>query len=197
MVVRAPLNASEAEIRRYVVAKQAWIDQALRKQQQKKELTPAFRLGGTIPYLGQPLLVESSSVRKPVLQGNALLIPQTGVPKRRVKGWLMQQAREQLPPRIAYWSKVMGLTPSSLNITNPKARWGSMKSDGSLRLNVALMHCDPALIDYVIVHELSHMVHMNHSPAFHAHVARYLPDAESRRKALKLLSGLLTLLREE
>mgnify|MGYP003294350676 CR=1 FL=1 len=78
-----------------------------------------------------------------------------------------------------------------------KTRWGSMKSDGSLRLNAALMHCPPPLIDYVIVHELSHRVHMNHSPAFHAHTEKYLPDARQRRAALKQCGAYLTLLRPE
>lgn len=197
VTIHAPLYMPESEIRRFVEAKTAWIKKAQAKQQQKKEQAPTFAVGGTLPYLGGEIHVCTGAVRKAELVGNVLTLPQTGDPKRHALKFLAEQAREQLPGRIAHWSKVMGLMPSSLTIANPKTRWGSMKSDGSLRLNVALMHCAPALIDYVIVHELSHMRHMNHSPAFHAHVARYLPDAENRRKALKELGGYLTLFREE
>lgn len=195
--IHAPLFAPEADIRRFVADKQAWIQQAQSKQRLKKELAPKFAVGETMPYLGAEIRVCIGAVRSPVLTGNVLTVPQRGKPEQQVLKWLGLRAKEYLPPRIAQWSEVMGCTPASLTIANPKTRWGSMKSDGSLRLNVALMLCPPALIDYVIVHELSHMVHMNHSPAFHAHVARYLPDAEARRKALKQLGGYLTYFREE
>jgi len=195
--IHAPLFAPEADIRRFVAAKQAWIQQAQSKQLLKKELAPKFAVGETMPYLGGEIRVCIGDVRNPVLTGNVLTVPQRGKPDQHTLKWLGLQAKEYLPPRIAQWSKVMGCTPASLTIANPKTRWGSMKSDGSLRLNVALMLCPPALIDYVIVHELSHMVHMNHSPAFHAHVDRYLPDAEARRKALKQLGGYLMFFREE
>lgn len=195
--IHAPLFAPEADIRRFVEAKQAWIQQAQSKQLLKKELAPTFAVGENMPYLGGEIRVCTGDVRNAVLTGNVLTIPQRGKPGQHTLKWLGLRAKEYLPPRIAQWSKVMGCTPALLTIANPKTRWGSMKSDGSLRLNVALMLCPPALIDYVIVHELSHMVHMNHSPAFHAHVARYLPDAEARRKALKQLGGYLTFFREE
>ena len=195
--IHAPLFAPEVDIRRFVAAKQAWIQQVQSKQLLKKELAPKFAVGETMPYLGGEIRVYTGDVRNPVLTGNVLTVPQRGKPDQHTLKWLGLQAKEYLPPRIAQWSKVMGCTPASLTIANPKTRWGSMKSDGSLRLNVALMLCPPVLIDYVIVHELSHMVHMNHSPAFHAHVDRYLPDAEARRKALKQLGGYLTFFREE
>ena len=197
VTVRAPLRATDAEIRSFVTEKAGWILRAQQKQQEKRELAPTFAVGGSLPYLGGQLQLRTGSVAKATLNGSILTLPQTGIPQNHVLRWLGDRAREYLLPRVQYWSGVMGLTPSSLTIANPKTRWGSMKSDGSMRLNVALMHCPPALIDYVIVHELSHMVHMNHSPAFHAHVAGYLPDAEARRKALKQLGGYLTMLRGE
>ena len=197
VTIHAPLLAPERDIRRFVEAKADWIQKAQAKQQEKKELAPVFAVGGMLPYLGGEIRVLTDDVRKAELTGNVLTLPRNGDPARHTLNWLAQQAKAFLPERISQWSKVMGIVPTSLTIANPKTRWGSMKSDGSLRLNVALMHCAPSLIDYVIVHELSHRVHMNHSPAFHAHVARYLPDAESRRKALKQLGGYLTLFRKE
>ena len=196
VTIHAPLYAAEGDIRAFVEAKKEWIEKAQGKQQQRREQAPVFAVGSEMPYLGRAVLVSTGDVEVAQLHGSQLILPKSGDPRRHALNWLAQQARELLPDRITQWSKVMGIYPSSLTIANPKTRWGSMKSDGSLRLNVALMHCDPALIDYVIVHELSHMRHMDHSPAFHAHVARYLPDAENRRKALKQLGGYLTLFRE-
>ncbi len=195
--IRAPRRTPAAELERFVADKQGWIRQAVQRQQAKKAMAPTFALGGSMPYLGGSLRVEAGSVRTAVLQGDTLFLPQTGNPREHALRWLVGQAKKHLPGRVAYWAQVMQIVPSSLTIANPKTRWGSMKSDGSLRLNAALMHCPPALIDYVIVHELSHMVHMNHSPAFHAHTERYLPDAKARRTALKQQGAYLTLLRQE
>jgi predicted metal-dependent hydrolase len=197
VTIRAPLKMPEGEILRFVEAKQAWIRQAVQRQQQKRDAAPAFSVGGSMPYLGGSLLVQTGKVRTAQLQNGMLVLPEKGEPKRHALRWLAKAAGEYLPGRVAYWSEIMQLKPASLTIANPKTRWGSMKSDGSLRLNAALMHCHPSLIDYVIVHELSHMVHMDHSPAFHAYTERYLPDAKARRTALKQQGAYLTLLRQE
>lgn len=196
VTVRAPLKTPEAEIRSFVEQKQAWIRQAVQRQQEKRDAVPAFAVGGSLPYLGGSLRLQTDKVRTPVEKDGILFLPQSGEPRRHALRWLARQAESYLPQRVAYWAEIMQLKPSTLTLANPRTRWGSMKTDGSLRLNVALMHCPPALIDYVIVHELSHMRHMNHSPDFHAHTQRYLPDAKQRRAALKQLSGYLTLLRE-
>ncbi len=196
VTVRAPEAVPDTEIRRFVDEKTDWILRAQQKQQIKRDLAPVFAIGGSLSYLGDQLQLQTGAVTRPALNGTTLVIPQNGIAQNHVLRWLADRAMEYLPRRVEYWAGVMGQRPSSLTIGNPKTRWGSMKSDGSLRLNVALMHCPPPLIDYVIVHELSHMVHMDHSPAFHAHVRRYLPDGDARNKALKQYGGYLTYLRE-
>ncbi len=197
VTVRAPFYASEAEISRFVQQHLDWIEKAQSKQQQKKDQAPTFAVGQEMSYLGGRVQVRTAPGKEARLEGQQLLLPADGLPQTHALRWLTQQAKAYLPGRVSYWAGIMQIWPSRITIANPKTRWGSMKSDGSLRLNVALMHCDPALIDYVIVHELSHRVQMNHSPAFHAHVARYLPDGQQRRKMLKEKGAYLTLLRPE
>lgn len=197
VTIRAPRRTPAGVLERFVSEKQGWIRQAVQRQQAKKALAPAFALGGTMPYLGKSLHVAAGEGKTACLRGDTLLLPKDGKPGRHALKWLAEQAKQYLPGRVANWAQVMQITPASLTIANPKTRWGSMKSDGSLRLNAALMHCPPPLIDYVIVHELSHRVHMNHSPAFHAHTEKYLPDARQRRAALKQCGAYLTLLRPE
>ena len=130
------------------------------------------------------------------MQDGVLTLPRTGRPAQQVLNWLAEQARRELPSYVEKWSRRMQVYPTSLSFGYAKARYGSMASDGRMRLNVALMHFPSQYIDYVVVHELAHRVHPDHSPAFHAYVESVLPGAGQLRKKMKTLSGYLTLLRE-
>ena len=88
----------------------------------------------------------------------------------------------------------MGLQVKSIRYTAAKRRWGSMRADGCLRLNAALMHCPMELCDYVIVHELAHLPHPDHSPAFHALVRATLPHADALRARMRDFAGVTMLL---
>ena len=92
--------------------------------------------------------------------------------------------------------KRQGLQVKSISYTAAKRRWGSMRADGCLRLNAALMHCPMELCDYVIVHELAHIVHPDHSPAFHALVRSVLPGADTLRARMRDFAGVTALLAE-
>ena len=73
----------------------------------------------------------------------------------------------------------------SLRLSSAQTRWGSASADGSIRLNWRLIHFAPAIIDYVVAHELAHLREMNHSPAFWETVRSVLPDFERSREALR------------
>lgn len=96
-----------------------------------------------------------------------------------------KMAHEYLPSRVEYFSKLMGLEFNTLRLRKMKSRWGSCSSSKNITLNTQLMQVNKELIDYVIVHELSHLVHMNHSKAFHTHVAKFLPNHKQLRAKLK------------
>lgn len=98
---------------------------------------------------------------------------------------LRAEARALLPGRVAYWSERMGVTPTGLKITAARTRFGSCSGKNSLCFSLFLMRYPPEAIDYVVVHELAHILHKNHSPRFYACVARYLPDYKERRNLLK------------
>lgn len=98
---------------------------------------------------------------------------------------LLAQAREYLPMRVDYWSGIMGLTPTGLKITSARTRFGSCSGRNSLCFSWRLMQYPPEAIDYVVVHELAHIRHHNHSPAFYALIERYMPDWRERMKPLK------------
>ncbi len=94
-------------------------------------------------------------------------------------------AAEIIPQRVAYYSAQMGLVPTGLRITSAQKRFGSCSSKNSLCFSWRLMQYPPEAIDYVVVHELAHIRHHNHSAAFHALVAKYLPDHRERRALLR------------
>lgn len=98
---------------------------------------------------------------------------------------LRTAAKTYLPARVEHYAAIMGLSPTSVKITAAKHRFGSCSERNSLCFSLYLMQCPPEAIDYVVVHELAHIRHKHHGPAFHALVARYLPDHEARRDLLK------------
>lgn len=96
-----------------------------------------------------------------------------------------QIAVEHLTSRVSYFAQTMGLEYQELKFRKMKSRWGSCSSKRIITLNTMLMKVEKELIDYVVVHELAHLVHMNHSRDFHHLVAAYLPQAKLYRKKLK------------
>jgi len=98
---------------------------------------------------------------------------------------LTQKAKAYIPKRVAYYAPIIGVTCSRISIRNQTTRWGSCSSKGNLNFNCKLMLTPDEIIDYVVVHELCHRIHMNHSPAFWAEVERIIPDYKNRRRWLK------------
>ena len=106
-------------------------------------------------------------------------------PTEAEKQAYIAQAKAILPERVAHYSRIMGLHPTKMRITGAKKRFGSCSSQGHICFSWRLMQYPPEAIDYVVVHELAHLKHMNHSPAFHALVASVLPDHKQRRALLR------------
>ena len=95
-------------------------------------------------------------------------------------------AKEILPKKTAYYADVMGLKYNAVRITGAKTRFGSCSTKGNISYSYRLMAYPEAAIDYVVVHELAHLVEMNHSPRFYAVVERVLPDYKTRKRLLKI-----------
>ncbi|MDO4812083.1 MAG: M48 family metallopeptidase [Eubacteriales bacterium] len=98
---------------------------------------------------------------------------------------LITRAKTEIPQRVAYWSRIMALTPTDVKITSAKMRFGSCSAKNSLCFSWYLMQYPDSAIDYVVVHELAHIRHHNHSPAFYALIEQYLPDWRERMALLK------------
>ena len=98
---------------------------------------------------------------------------------------LRKLAKEVLPPKVERFAKIMGLKYGRITITSAKTRFGSCSSKGNISYSYLLMTYPEAAREYVVVHELAHLVEMNHSPAFYKVVAGVMPDYKERAKLLK------------
>ena len=96
-----------------------------------------------------------------------------------------RKSAEWLPARVAYFAELMGVEPTGIRITGAKKRFGSCSSQNSLCFPLFLMGYPDAAIDYVIVHELAHIKHHDHSRAFWETVASYMPDYKQRQALLR------------
>lgn len=111
--------------------------------------------------------------------------------RKAVRRALDEQARSYLPRRLEHLAAMMSCEYRAIRYANQKGRWGSCSSSKVISLNVALMNLPSDLIDYVLIHELSHTKHLNHSTSFWGMVATYYPSYKSARKELKSYSPYL------
>jgi predicted metal-dependent hydrolase len=93
--------------------------------------------------------------------------------RRVLRAWLLRAARERLSPRVAYIAQAMGVRYSQVSIRRQRSRWGSCSARGTISLNCCLLFQRPEVVDYLIVHELTHVKHMNHSARFWQAVERH------------------------
>ncbi|MBQ8683897.1 MAG: M48 family metallopeptidase [Clostridia bacterium] len=98
---------------------------------------------------------------------------------------LRRMAQLYLPTRIAYYSEIMGVTPTGFRVTGAQKRFGSCSGKNSLCFSWRLMLYPAEAVDYVVVHELAHIRHHDHSKAFWALVEKTMPDYRTRQKMLK------------
>lgn len=106
-------------------------------------------------------------------------------PEPAQRAQLAARARAELPARVAHYGAIMGVMPTRVTITDARTRLGSCSSKGAICFSWRLMLCPDAAIDYVVVHELAHLRHMDHGPEFYAEIERVLPDHRRRRALLR------------
>jgi predicted metal-dependent hydrolase len=115
-------------------------------------------------------------------------LPQDAAPERirdAVQAWLMRQAKRIFEERLNLYAPQLKVQWTKLSLSSAGTRWGTAKSDGSIRLNWRLVHFKMSVIDYVVVHELSHLRVMDHSPRFWSTVESVMPDYAHLRGQLK------------
>jgi len=199
LVVRAPNRASMRNITGVVKDKRKWI---ARKQRQAREkygsIAPKrFVEGERFLYLGKPYPLEvDNATRHPLtFDNNNFVLSDEHVGKAREAfiDWYRQQARSVISERVKRYSSPSGIQYRKLKITNAQKRWGSCSAKGNLCFSWRLAMAPREVIDYVVVHELAHIEHKDHSRKFWDRVEKVLPDYRSRRRWLKDNDHRLTL----
>lgn len=98
---------------------------------------------------------------------------------------LRKKAKSILPEKVKKYSVIMGVTPTSVRINSAKTRYGSCSGKNSINFSLYLMDKDERFIDYVVVHELAHIKHHNHSKDFYSFIERFMPDYKQIKNMYK------------
>jgi predicted metal-dependent hydrolase len=195
--VRAPNKLPIGEIIDKVKIRTSWITQKIEFFRNKQSIIDKYYYinGESHLYLGKKYCLNNMlHIKKDVIITNDELIIQTHYPnkpdvtKEILEEWYCTQSQEIFQQRIKYcsnlFSKPHDFTPKKLIIKNLKRRWGSMSSTGIITLNRKLICASIELIDYVIIHELCHMQHLDHSRDFYSLLSKIIPDWKKHKIAL-------------
>ncbi len=210
MEVVVPARFNLSNVPRLLHEKQDWIFKNLQKmedhRQRSRALQPQFKDGLKLEILGIPKTVRILPTRKkrPFVKeartlkysgetayydGHEILIFCDGTitqAKKALEVHLRAQAEKYLSKRTSEISLLMGVSYNNITIRGQKTRWGSCSRDNNLNYNWRLVLMPLSISDYVIIHELAHTVHHNHSKRFYALVEKFCPDYKALRKQLRL-----------
>ena len=210
LTVSAPKWVPLYDIDKAVLEKSGWIIKKLQETRERHQRLESARIewkdGCTLPFLGEQVIVlldprhafggvgaELKSSESQTLPGVAHLTLHVGLPhsasayqiRDAVQAWLMRQAKRVFTERLNHFTPALGVQWRKLSLSSAGTRWGSASADGSIRLNWRLIHFKQSVIDYVVVHELSHLRVMDHSPRFWDTVRAVVPDYAELRGQLK------------
>ncbi|SFE75264.1 M48 family metallopeptidase [Alteribacillus iranensis] len=206
--VLKPSHISDNQLQHALQKKAPWI---LAKWQEINEIEdPAppkeFVSGEKFPYIGRHYRLKVDTLDSPVKASLRLYrgrfyaqIPTLEEDKKRqtlhqlFKDWYVQHGQTKVEERLELYKERMGVSPSRLLVKDQKMRWGTCTHEGAIYLNWRIMMAPMTVIDYILVHELSHLMYPNHSKEFWACIKTYLPDYEAHKEWLRINGPRLTL----
>jgi predicted metal-dependent hydrolase len=186
LVVHAPRGLSREAIHRVIAKNRAWIEGKQAKCREALEQVQAGRLY----YLGKAYRVQVNPQGPAGLRWVEDIVhlnveSSAADPWPQLLDWYRREAATLLAQRVGSFAARLGLTPPPLELRPWRRRWGECRIDGHLRFNWRLILLPPDIVDYVVVHELAHLLVPGHTPAFWRQVGKYLPDYAERRRWLK------------
>jgi hypothetical protein len=199
LAVSAPLRAPWREIEGFLLQKERWIVAKLDEWARLPQ--PAIvrgESGESLPLFGSPVTLEVSTGRRAVRQEPQRLLVSAPSQQRVAKvliGWLRTQALDALAPRAAHYAADLEVKPPTIGLSNARTQWGVCREDGSIRLSWRLVHLEPQLADYVVAHEVAHLVELNHSKRFWNVLTKLYPDWRAARHRLELAGASLPIIR--
>ena len=201
--VRAPYRAPWREIEAFLREKRHWI--VARLNEWSAAPPPSVIRGASgerLPLFGEPVALKVLDGRRGVDRCAAAIVVSAPAPRRAglvlelLVGWLKQQALAALAPRAAHYAARLGLAPPPVALSRARSQWGVCTEGGSIRLNWRLVHLPPALADYVVAHEVAHLVELNHSKRFWNLLGTLYPEWRDARERIELAGASLPQFRE-
>lgn len=197
VVLAAPRGVSVERLDQIVRGKAKWIASNVRGASDRPPPMAAreFVSGESYLYAGRQhtLRVVEDEHEGATLDHGRLVVrvrrapgcPRPEAVRRHLIGWYETRAAERVGDLVAAWSARTGLLPSKVSITSQRRRWGSCAPSGEVRVNWRIVGASKRLVEYVVAHELTHLRHPDHTPAFWRALARAMPDFEDRRAQLR------------
>ena len=187
LVIRAPLRLSIKKIQDFINEKESWIyrKQAIIQNQIKDVTSNQNKL----LYLGSlfPININQSATKDLMFTGEEFIANsiEPNPLSLSIKKWYKKKFREIAIPRVTYFAEQHNLMVNQIRIKNQKTMWGSCSSKNNINLNYLLLMAPMKVIDYVIIHELVHTIHRNHSIEFWSSVESIMPDYKEHKLWLK------------
>jgi predicted metal-dependent hydrolase len=190
LLVRIPNRISLDRVKKFIKEKESWIKkkQEYVKIRVSRRFHKQFNEGEEFLYLGKPYPLKIVDVSLfPIYFDNGFYITRDTLTHARELfiRWYKEEARRVLNQRVQMYAKTLNLTYNQIKISSAEKRWGSCSHKGNLNFNWRLILTSIDSIDYVVVHELAHLIHHNHSKEFWNTVSCILPDYQKRRKWLR------------
>ncbi|MGB9771460.1 MAG: M48 family metallopeptidase [Candidatus Kapaibacteriota bacterium] len=203
LIVIAPYFATEKEIRQVVEKKADWIiktrELILRNKQKTQPLN--FNEGETILYLGENYKIVFHNKSEILLdeRSKVIFLPygDKQTLERKLMRFYYEQAKEILKNELDRWSRTMGLRYKTFRLKNAQRLWGSCGKNGSINLNWRLILLPKEILEHIVIHELAHLVHRNHSKQFKYFVSQYSDNYQSKERWLRENSFILQMFRND
>ena len=187
LIVRAPKRISNKEIQAFITDKMNWVNN--KQNLARTRIAEIKKDQGKYLYLGKlfPIIIDNTCTKNVSFNGNEFVtsVENQSIFNTSLKSWYKKRFKEIALPRLIYFSTKHNLKINQVRIKEQKTLWGSCSSKNNINLNYLLMMAPMLVIDYVIIHELVHTIHKNHSVAFWKVVEFIMPNYKDAKHWLK------------
>lgn len=187
LIARAPIRLAEEKIVKFIYEKADWIIPKITeiKKYQKQNENEIYICGQVFVINLADFSSANNNISPINFVNRILTLNKNEDKKTQIKKIIMELAQKEINKRLPYYAGKMNISSPIFKISNAESRWGSCSKTQGLTFSWKLGCVFPMLIDYVIVHELAHMTHMNHSPKFWSLVAKHFPAWKLARNQLR------------
>lgn len=194
--VTAPKRHSKRLVETFIHENQAWIEKQKRKQAgiDKHIQKQRYEAGGQFRYLGDWVTIVLDDVDDVSLDGKTLTLPKATDLQKAIHLWMIEQAQVLLTQKVHCLAEKLGVQVKRIQLGKFKSKWGSAHTDGTLKFSWPIIQAPEKIIDYLVIHEVAHLIEMNHSHKFWAIVESLCPTYKERKKWLKEQSQKLSIL---